>query len=53
MIKVINLVSVLSAPLIIHFNRLTAGLVAFLVVSLAALVAAIWYSKRTRPARRT
>jgi hypothetical protein len=53
MIKVINLVSVLSAPLIIHFKRLTVGLVAFLVVSLGAIVAAIWYSKRTRPADRT
>jgi len=53
MIKVINLVSVLSAPLIIQFKRLTFGLVAFLAVSLAAIVAAIWYSKRTRPADRT
>jgi len=50
MIKVINLVSVLSAPLIIHFNRLTPGVIAFVVLAFGAIAVSVWYSKRTRVA---
>jgi len=50
MIKVINLVSVLSAPLIIHFNRLTPGVIAFVVLAFGAIAVSVWYSKRTRAA---
>jgi K(+)-stimulated pyrophosphate-energized sodium pump len=48
MIKVINLVSVLSAPLIIQFKRMTPGLVIAIVAALAAVVFAVARSKRTR-----
>jgi K(+)-stimulated pyrophosphate-energized sodium pump len=52
MIKVINLVSVLAAPLLVQFRTITPGVVVFLVLALAAVVVAIWYSKRTvRPRR--
>jgi K(+)-stimulated pyrophosphate-energized sodium pump len=47
MIKVINLVSVLSAPLIVHLKRLTVGVGAFLALALLAIAFSIWYSKRT------
>jgi len=46
MIKVINLVSVLSAPLLVHFNRLTPGVIIFVAVALAAVIVSVWYSKR-------
>jgi len=52
MIKVINLVSVLSAPLIIQFKRLTPVLAIVIVAALAAVVYAIVRSKRTRTPRR-
>lgn len=47
MIKIINLVSVLSAPLIVQFKRLTPGLVIIVVAAFLAVAAAVWYSKRT------
>jgi len=47
MIKVINLVSVLAAPIIIQYKRATIGLVAVVAFAVAACIAAIWYSKRT------
>jgi len=53
MIKVINLVAVISAPLIIQFKRLTPALIAFLVFAFVAVAISVWYSKRTRPPRRT
>jgi len=53
MIKVINLVSVLAAPLLVQFRTITPGVVVFLVLALAAIVAAIWYSKRTARPRRS
>jgi len=53
MIKVINLVSVLAAPLLVQFRTITPGVVVFLVLALAAVVAAIWYSKRTARPRRS
>ena len=52
MIKVINLVSVLAAPLLIQFRKLTPGVIAFLGVALAIITASIWYSKRTTKAER-
>jgi K(+)-stimulated pyrophosphate-energized sodium pump len=48
MIKVINLVSLLAAPIIIQYQRMTWGLGIFVAVALAASLAAIWYSKRPR-----
>ena len=53
MIKVINLVSVLAAPLLVQFRTITPGVVVFLVLALAAVVVAIWYSKRTARPRRS
>ena len=47
MIKVINLVSVLSAPLIVQFKRLTPGLVIAVLAMFGAVAAAVWFSKRT------
>jgi len=47
MIKVINLVSVLAAPVIIQFYRPTPGLIAIVVLAILIVIAAIWYSKRT------
>ena len=52
MIKVINLVSVLAAPLLIQFRTITPGVVIFLVAAFAAVVVSIWYSKRTTRPRR-
>jgi len=47
MIKVINLVSVLAAPIIIQYRKASPGLIAFLVLAFAGVVISIWYSKRT------
>ncbi|MHB8093794.1 MAG: sodium-translocating pyrophosphatase [Candidatus Aminicenantales bacterium] len=47
MIKVINLVSVLSAPLIVQFKRLTPGLIIAVVAAFLAVAGAVWYSKRS------
>jgi K(+)-stimulated pyrophosphate-energized sodium pump len=47
MIKVINLVSVLSAPLLIKFRHITPGIIIFLAAALTAVIIAVWYSKRT------
>jgi K(+)-stimulated pyrophosphate-energized sodium pump len=47
MIKVINLVSLLAAPVIIQFHRVTPGLIAIVVLGILIVTAAIWYSKRT------
>jgi len=52
MIKVINLVAVLSAPLLVQLRTITPGVVAFLVFSVAAVVVAVWYSKRQTEAER-
>jgi len=46
MIKVINLVSVLAAPIIIQYKRATPGLVAVVIALLIITVIAILYSKR-------
>jgi K(+)-stimulated pyrophosphate-energized sodium pump len=47
MIKVINLVSVLAAPIIIQYNKISPGVIVFLVLALIAVIISIWYSKRT------
>jgi K(+)-stimulated pyrophosphate-energized sodium pump len=52
MIKVINLVSVLAAPLLIQFRKLTPGVIIFLAAALAIITGSIWYSKRTTKAER-
>jgi K(+)-stimulated pyrophosphate-energized sodium pump len=46
MIKVINLVSVLAAPVIIQYSRPSPVLIAVVGVSIVIVAAAIWYSKR-------
>jgi hypothetical protein len=52
MIKVINLVAVLSAPLLVQMRRITPGIVIFLFGALTVVIVAIWYSKRTTKAER-
>ncbi|HEX9903186.1 MAG TPA: sodium-translocating pyrophosphatase, partial [Acidobacteriota bacterium] len=47
MIKVINLVSLLAAPIIIQYRKMTPILVAVVVVLFLIVAAAIWYSKRS------
>jgi K(+)-stimulated pyrophosphate-energized sodium pump len=47
MIKVINLVSVLAAPVIIQYNRVTPGMTVVIIIAIAIVVGAVWYSKRT------
>lgn len=47
MIKVINLVSVLAAPIIIQYKKASPLLVSFIILALIAVVIAIWYSKRS------
>ncbi|MDP1854344.1 MAG: sodium-translocating pyrophosphatase [Candidatus Omnitrophota bacterium] len=45
MIKVINLVSLLSAPIIIHYHRTDLGIIIAIVVSILLIFGAILYSK--------
>jgi K(+)-stimulated pyrophosphate-energized sodium pump len=47
MIKVINLVSLLAAPIIIQYRRMSLGVVIFVAAALVAAIIAIWYSKRS------
>ena len=49
MIKVVNLVSLLAAPIIVKYNKMTPTLAAVVAVLLAATVWAIWKSKREAP----
>lgn len=46
MIKVINLVSLLAAPLIIQYKISSPGVIITVVVATVAVIWAIWYSKR-------
>jgi K(+)-stimulated pyrophosphate-energized sodium pump len=46
MIKVINLVSVLAAPVIIQYQSADVGLISTVVVCTLVIVAAVFYSKR-------
>jgi len=48
MIKVINLVSLLSAPIIIHLHRANLGVIAAMVVCMFLIFGAILYSKHGR-----
>jgi len=47
MIKVINLVSLLAAPIIIQYRKMSLGVVLFVAASLIVAIVAIWYSKRS------
>ncbi len=47
MLKVINLVSVLAAPIIIQYRRTTPALIAVVAALFLIAVASIWYSKRS------
>jgi len=47
MIKVINLVSLLAAPIIIQYRKMSLGVVLFVAASLIVAIIAIWYSKRS------
>jgi K(+)-stimulated pyrophosphate-energized sodium pump len=47
MIKVINLVSLLAAPIIIQYRKMSLGVVLFVAASLIIAIVAIWYSKRS------
>jgi len=47
MIKVINLVSVLTAPIIIQYKKASPVLVAFIILATIGVGIAIWYSKRS------
>ena len=46
MIKVINLVSLLIAPLVIIHHRLSVGVILTILISVILVIAAVWYSKR-------
>jgi tryptophan-rich sensory protein len=52
MIKVINLVAVLSAPLLVQMRRITPGIIIFLAAAMTAVIVAVWYSKRSTKAER-
>jgi K(+)-stimulated pyrophosphate-energized sodium pump len=47
MIKVINLVSLLAAPIIIQYRKMSLGVVLFVAAALIVAIIAIWYSKRS------
>jgi K(+)-stimulated pyrophosphate-energized sodium pump len=46
MIKVINMVSLLIVPLIIHFKKWTPLMIGLIVILVGVVGAAIWFSKR-------
>jgi len=45
MIKVINLVSLLSAPILIHFKRTQPGVIVSMILCLLLIIGAVLYSK--------
>ncbi|MGB8951316.1 MAG: sodium-translocating pyrophosphatase [Candidatus Aminicenantales bacterium] len=47
MIKVINLVSLIAAPIIIQYKKASPVLVVIIVLAVIAVGISIWYSKRT------
>src|SRR5512136_2697233 len=49
MIKVTNIVSLLAAPIIVKYNKMTPALAVVVAVLLGATVWAIWRSKREAP----
>jgi K(+)-stimulated pyrophosphate-energized sodium pump len=49
MIKVTNLVSLIAAPILVKYSKMSIGLAAVVAVLLAGVVWAIWKSKREAP----
>jgi len=49
MIKVTNLVSLIAAPIIVKYNKMTIGLAAVVAVLMGGTIWAIWKSKREAP----
>jgi K(+)-stimulated pyrophosphate-energized sodium pump len=49
MIKVTNLVSLIAAPIIVKYSKMTVGLAVVVAVLMAGTVWAIWKSKREAP----
>jgi K(+)-stimulated pyrophosphate-energized sodium pump len=47
MIKVMNLVSLLAAPIIIQYRKMSLGVVIFVAAAMIICIVAIWYSKRS------
>lgn len=47
MIKVINLVSLLAAPIIIQYKKATPALVIIVIFGLIGIILSVWYSKRS------
>jgi K(+)-stimulated pyrophosphate-energized sodium pump len=47
MIKVINLVSLLAAPIIIQYKKASPGLIIFVSLATISVIISIWYSKRS------
>jgi K(+)-stimulated pyrophosphate-energized sodium pump len=47
MIKVINLVSLLAAPIMIQYRRMSPTVIAIVIAMLVVVIVAIWYSKRS------
>ena len=49
MIKVVNLVSVIIAPIVVQYNKLGFGTWIVIAVLFAAMIWAIWQSKKPAP----
>jgi K(+)-stimulated pyrophosphate-energized sodium pump len=49
MIKVTNLVSLIAAPIIVKYSKMSIGLAAVVAVLLGGVIWAIWKSKREAP----
>ncbi len=49
MIKVVNMVSLIAAPVIVKYNEMNFGVAVVFLVLLAAITWAIWQSKRPAP----
>jgi K(+)-stimulated pyrophosphate-energized sodium pump len=49
MIKVVNLVSLLAAPIIVKYNEMNIGVVLVFIVLLAGVTWAVWQSKKPAP----
>jgi len=47
MIKVINLVSLIAAPIVIQYRKITPALVIVVALALVGVIISIWYSKRS------
>ncbi len=49
MLKVMNLVSLIVAPIVVKYTHLTIPIIIFILLMLAAMVWAVWISKRPAP----